>query len=192
MKLFWTGTDSLMLVDYSMRTFRKKVYWWLFRRLVGVMDYFIEGHYCDSELVAEHVKEFGTKKPIVVMADALLHTEKYPKEPHDRFTVLYYRPNGKDKKFTAWLYGLDIIDSLIRDERLSEVHFLEVNGQSNMRYVFPYTDFYVRPNRHDGASRLRQECEIQDIPYYWTQTNPNTEDAYNAIISAMGRSAYDI
>jgi len=181
MKWLWTGTDSLMLVDYSMRTFKKKVYWWFFRRFVRIGELFIQEHYCDSELIAQHVREFGTKKPVIVVEDVILHTEKYKKEPHELFTVLYYRPVWKDPKFTSWLYGLDIIDAIIKDKRMEDVKFLSVSGNSNMKYVYPYTDFYLRPNRHDGASRMRRECEIQEIPYYWTQSNPNIEDAIKAI-----------
>ena len=46
---------------------------------------------------------------------------------------------------------------------------------------YPFVDFYLRPNRHDGPSRIRMECDINDIPYYWTQKNPNKEDAINSI-----------
>jgi len=182
MKLFWTGTDSLMLVDYSMRTFRKKVYWWLFRRLIRIMDYFIQEHYCDSQFLAVHIEEFGTKRNIKVVPDRLKHTEPYPKEAHDGFTVLLYRPMGADKKFTSWLYGFDIMDEV--KERLPHVNFLEVHGGNDMKYVYPFVDFYLRPNRHDGASRMRRECDIQNIPYYWSRTNPSVGDAVKVIEDA--------
>ena len=183
MKLFWTGTDSLMLVDYSMRTFRKKVYWWIFRRLIRTMDHFIEAHYCDAENIADNLRKFGTQKPIRVMPDILLHTEVYPKEAHNKFNVLYYFPGTtKDKEFTKWLYGWDIFLK-VRKHFLptTDVNFIIIDGRADMKSVFPVTDFYIRPNRHDGASRLIRECEIQNIPYFRTKTNPDECDVIKAI-----------
>jgi len=171
MKLNWTGTDSLMLVDYSMRTFRKKVYWWIFRRLIRVMEYFIEGHLCDSELVFRNVVRFGTRKPIWTLLPKLTYTEKFPKKEHSTFTVLYYFPRGGDLKFTQWLYGWDIFKAVCR--AFPEFRYVVVEGDSDMEYIFPEVDFYLRPNRHDGSSRLRMECEIQEIPYYWSVQNPD-------------------
>jgi len=179
MKLFWTGTDSLMLVDYSMRRPIKRVYWWLFRRLIRIMDYFIEGHYCDAENVKDNVLTFGTSKWVTVMPDTLKYTEKFDKEAHDKFTVLYYFPKGGDRQFNEWLYGYDIF--LQVKERFPELNYIVADGSYCMRYVYPVVDFYLRPNRHDGASRMRQECEIQDIPYYWTKRDPGVEEAITKI-----------
>ena len=181
MKLYWTGTDSLMLVDYSMRRFRKKVYWWIFRRLIRVMDFFIQEHYCDAENVAENVRRFGTRKKIKVVPDKF-NTTKYNKIKHEGFNILYYFPISYDKEFTKWLYGYDLF--LKAEEYFSDDFFLVVHGSDDMSNVYPWIDFYLRPNRHDGASRMRQECEIQDIPYYWTQKDPNINDIIKAILDA--------
>lgn len=179
MKLFWTGTDSLMLINLSMRKLRKRPYWFVFRILIRIMDFFIEGHYCDSENVADNLKKFGTRKPIIVFHDMVNYPEKFEKIPHDTFNVIYYKPQKPDKDFTSWLYGLDIIEQV--KKRLPEVNFIELNGGSDMREIYPYADFMIRPNRHDGASRMRQECEINEIPYYWTKSNPNIDECVNAI-----------
>ena len=182
-KIFWTGTDSLMLIDYSMRRPRKRVYWWLFRRLIRIMDYFIEGHYCDSENIKDNVLTFGTRKWIKVAPDQLKYTEKFPKKEHPVFTILYYLPKGGDVGFRKWLYGYDIF--LQVQERFPNLNYIVVDGDDAMRYVYPCVDFYLRPNRHDGASRLRRECEIQDIPYYWTnnwrKAEPSAKDAIESI-----------
>ena len=185
MKFLWQGTDSLMLVDYSMRRWVKRPYWWLFRRFVRFFEFFVQEHYCDSENVADNLKRFGLKKPITVKLDYLLYTKVYKKESHSTFNVLYYFPVGGDKKFNKWLYGYDIFKE-VKDVLIGEnVQFILINGRSKMEYVFPYVDFYLRPNRHDGASRLRRECELQNIPYYWTcdwrKTPPSVDDAIKAI-----------
>ena len=181
MKLFFTGTDSLMLVDYSMRRFWKKPYWWLFRRLVRIIDFFVEGYICETENISDNLRRFGLKKNITIMLDQLKHTEVFPKEPHSAFNVLFYHPLGGDGEFKRWLYGFDIFKE-VKDALAGKgVQFIIIYGENDMRYVYPYVDFYLRPNRHDGASRLRRECEIQGIPYYWTQKDPSVEDAVKAI-----------
>jgi len=183
MKLYWTGTDSLMLVDYSMRRPLKRVYWWLFRRLIRIMDYFIQEHYCDSENVADNVRRFGTKKAVSVVPDALNHPEKMEKVKHETFTILYYFPEGGDVEFNKWLYGWDVFEEVERE--FPDLRFITVRGRNNMKYVYPFVDFYLRPNRHDGASRMRQECEIQEIPYYWTQKDPSAKDAIQQIYTQL-------
>ncbi len=187
MKLFWTGTDSLMLIDYSMRRFRKRPYWFLFRILVKGIDPFIECHYCDSEQVANNVKKFGTKKPVKVFHDKLKYNNKYPKKAHDKFNIIYYNPTAnvnsiKDVGFTRWLYGLDIIEE-IKEKMSADIEFIELDGTKDLKDVYPITDMLLRPNRHDGASRMRQECDIQNIPYYWTtkETDFVVDDVINYI-----------
>jgi len=143
------------------------------------MEYFIEAHYCDSENIKDNLLAFGTKKQIVVMPDKLKHIHKFDKERHDKFTILFYLPKRLDMDFCKWLYGYDIFLKI--KERLPDFHYLVVEGNSDMKYVYPFVDFYLRPNRHDGASRMRRECEIQDIPYYWTQKDPSVREAIKAI-----------
>ena len=53
-----------------------------------------------------------------------------------------------------------------------------------MEEVFPIIDLYIHPNRHDGYSRLIRECDIQNIPYYWTHENPN----YNQLKAKVAES----
>jgi len=183
MKLMLTGTDSLMLVDYSMRRPLKRVYWWFFRRFMRVAMYFIQEIYCDSENVADNVRRFGTKRAVSVVPDVLSYTEKMDKIKHDKFTILYYLPEGGDEEFNKWLYGYDVF--LEVESEFPNLKFIKVSGRNNMKYVYPFVDFYLRPNRHDGASRLRQECDIQDIPYYWTQKDPSARDAIQQIYMHM-------
>lgn len=181
MKLFWQGTDSLMLVDYSMRRWVKRPYWWLFRRFVRLSEFFVVEHYCDSVNIVQNLRRFNLKRPITVKPDHLLHTKFYNKKPHKSFNILYYCPMGGDVDFRKWLYGYDFFKEVQNALIEENVKFIFIDGRGDMEYIFPYVDFYLRPNRHDGASRLRQECELQNIPYYWTQKNPTVDGAIKEI-----------
>jgi len=184
MKLFWTGTDSLMLLDYSMRPFRKKVYWQLFRWFIKRFEIFVQEHYCDSQNIADNLRRFGLKRQIRVVPDRI-DERKYDKIPHKGFNVLYYFPYKGDKRFIEWLYGYDIF--LQVRERFPDLNYIIVDGTYDMSWIYPVTDFMIRCNRHDGASRIRQECDLNDIPYYWSQTDPDL----NKIIDAL-QEAYTI
>lgn len=167
MKLFWTGTDSLMLIDYGMRKAIKRPYWFVFRILIRILDFFIEGHYCDSKNIADNVKDFGTKKPVIVFKDKVNYPFKMQKIDHDSFNVIYYFPkNRTDVSFTRWLYGIDIVEEV--KKRLPDINFIELDGSVDMNCIYPVTDFCLRPNRHDGSSRMIQECAVNEIPYYHT------------------------
>ncbi len=179
MKLFWTGTDSLMLVDYSMRKWRKKPYWFVFRILIKLMDIFIECHYCVSLNVADNLRKFGTKKQIKILHDKIKYNKKFDKKRHKGFNIIYYYPINMDKTFIRWLYGIDIIEYL--KNRFPDINFIRLDGNKDMSKVYPITDFMVRPNRHDGHPRIVDECEIQDIPYYWSYEEPNM----NALIKII-------
>jgi len=188
MKLFWTGTDSLMLIDFSMRKITKRPYWLAFRGIVRLLDFFIEGHYCDSENVANNIRKFGTRKPIKILHDKVNYPKPYPKQKHEGFNVIYYNPKTrKDKEFTWWLYGIDIIETVKKS--IPYVNFIELDGSVEMSKIYPIANFLIRPNRHDGASRMRQECDINNIPYYWTYTNPNAEDCINSITNEYKRKS---
>ncbi len=183
MKLYWTGTDSLMLIDISKRSFRKKIVYLFFRLLIKLIDPLIQEHYCISQNIADNVKKFGTKKKIVIVDTILLHTKKYKKIPHNGFNILYYLPDNKmEQKFLEWLYGYDILLRTVRYFKYrKDIHFLICDGSQDMKELYPITDFYLRPNRHDGSCRIRQECEIQGIPYYWSASNPNFVDIIKKI-----------
>ena len=170
-----------------MRKIQKRPYWYVFRKLVRLLDLFIEGHYCDAENVADNLRKYGTRRPIEILHDKVNHPVKYNKISHDGFNVIYYNPIKRpDKNFTRWLYGLDVIEEVKR--QLPYVNFIELDGSFDMSKIFPITDFMIRPNRHDGASRLRQECDINDIPYYWTNANPNIYDCINSIKNCYDRT----
>ena len=179
MKLYWTGTDSLMLVDYSMRKLRKRPYWFLFRILVRILEKFIQGHLCVSDQVADHVRKFGTKLPIQIMQSKVLYSIPVKKINHKDFNILYYHPKNRDQEFIRWLYGIDIIEQL--EKVFPDAQFIKVDGSQNKNDIYQITDFLLRPNRHDGHSRMIMECEINKIPFYWTTQNPNIYEAEREI-----------
>lgn len=188
MFLYWTGTDSLMMVDLKMRKLRKRPYWWLYRFLIKLLDPFIQGHFCVSENVANNIRKFGTKKPITVKPKPILYQEPFPKQEHEGFNVLFYMIKGKkDDEFNHWLYGYD---TLLRVKaKLSDfknVHFIELHDDtSNMSKIYPIVDLYIRPNRHDGGSRMVRECELNNIPVFKTCSPYDIEMVTDEIVSLI-------
>lgn len=181
MKTLWTGTDSLMLLDLSKRKLTKRPYWILFRLFARIIDFFCQEHYADSQLIADNLHKFGMKKKVSIFKDRVQHCVKYPKREHLEFNILYYFPEGAmEYKFLAWLYGRDIYEQV--KEFFIGCNFIEVDGSKDMSTIYPVIDFYLRPNRHDGSSRIIQECEIQGIPYYHSNKNPDIEEIKRRII----------
>ena len=173
MKLSWTGTDVLMLNNRRKRKLLKRPYWIAFRLLVKFLDMtIIEGHLTNCELLEKELLEFGFKKNVEIQLTPLKHNEQYNKTPHETFNVLYYAPEQSNQKFYDWLYGLDLIRRLEK-QYSHPIQFISVDGKDAMERIYPLIDMYIRPNRHDGFSRMIRECEIQEIPYYWSQENPS-------------------
>ena len=173
MRLLWTGTDALMMIDISKRKLRKKPFWLVMRLVIKFLDWVhVEGHLTNATWIKEELQRFGLKKPIDIMMTPLKHTTAYPKKKHEGINVLYYKPPRGDLKWRDWLYGIDLIDRL-EEEYKGIVNFIVVDQTQDMAKVFPITDLYIRPNRHDGHSRLIRECDIQKIPYYWTHKDPD-------------------
>ena len=111
MRLFWTGTDALMMIDVSGRKLRKKPFWWVMRIIIKFLDMVhVEGHLTNAPWIKEELERFGLKRPIDIMLTPLKHTEAYPKKRHDGINVLYYKPPRADVKWRDWLYGIDLID----------------------------------------------------------------------------------
>jgi hypothetical protein len=153
-----------------MRTFRKKIYWWFFRRFIRISEIFIQSHAVISWNLADNLNEFKVRKAIEYIP-TVHSTVKYRKIKHKEFNVLYYIPKGGDRKFIEWLYGYDIF--LKVKKHYNHMNFIVVDGTYDMSKIYPITDFYIRCNRHDGPGRIRLECEVNNIPYYWSQKDPD-------------------
>ena len=149
---------------------------WIFAKIA---DLFIQKHLVVSWHLIEELAPLRLKKPIEVRDNPVLHSEKYPKQEHEEFNILYYRGITSNQVFMDWLYGYDIMQQLKKD--MPEITVIEINGKADMSIVFPHIDFYARPNRHDGCPRLTRECDIQDIPYYHSYSNPSLIDLKDAI-----------
>ncbi len=98
---------------------------------------------------------------------------------------MYYRAIGSNQRFKDWVYGYDIYMSL--KELMPELNYIETTGMQDMTKIYPIVDFYVRPNRHDGAPRMIMECETNDIPYYWSKENPDLNQIYDTLQKAQAK-----
>jgi len=98
--------------------------------------------------------------------------------------ILVYRPNGTMKRIDLdWLYGFDIIKQLIN--RHPEWHFLIADGTKDN--IWQDIDVLLRPNRHDGLSRMVLEAQALNIPVIWSYetgryVEPNIEDIERRLI----------
>ena len=188
MDLIWVGTDVLLMNEYpkgARYRYRLKIF--VFRILVKILDrYYINRNW----VVAEHLgKELKLKKPIMDIeiprsSPKYQHLQKYTKVKHEGFRVLYYFPKGKSMKFKRWLYGWDIYFK-VRHHFGDKVTWIIVDGSSNMAMVYPRIDFLLRCNRHDGMPMMVRECEINEIPYYWSKENPDIFEIIKSIEGSM-------
>ena len=181
MKAIWQGTDSLLLIRMPKQLMLLDKYYVLKLRLFArIVDKFVTQHYCCGELTRKNLKEFGMKKPLIDYRTPIDQSLKVSKIPHDTFNILYYFP--KRTKFREWLYGWDIF-SKVRShfETNDGIRFIIVSGKDDMKNVYPYIDLMIRPNRHDGFPRMVGECELNDIPYYWSNENPKILEIVNLI-----------
>ena len=169
MNLMWTGSDVLFLETYPPGTrflFRVKIF---FHRIaVRMIQPFLEVNYVVNERLKDKLEARGFRKMEVFdNKTRVLHATKYEKQQHEGFNVLYYIPVGKrNQKFIDWLYGWD----RLQEYRIKNPkhNIVMVHGDSDMSKIYPIIDFYYRPTRHDGMSRIILECKIQEIPFDWT------------------------
>ncbi len=177
---YYSGTDSLILVEFPPTKPYKYLYMIACRIRAKLLDLIVDEYQVDHEALIKDLRRFGIKGRIKVVSDPVQYTEPLRKKKHQGFNILFYYPGDRgNSKLWRWIYGYDIYLEL--KFQLPDVNFVVVNGKQDMNKVFPIIDFYLRPNRHDGASRLRQECDIQKIPYYWTQREPDINEARSAI-----------
>lgn len=185
MKLMWTGSDVLFATRLvGGKKFPTKItkypYFLGMTVFSKLADKFVEGHYVVSEHLKSELQPLKLRKPIKVLVDPPKSLTGVVRKPHKGFNILYYRPVGANQKFIDWVYGYDVATEA--SERLPDnCAISECNGNSNMDEVYPYVDFVIRPNRHDGNPRMVMECEQLGIPYYWSKENPNIEDVLNKL-----------
>ena len=172
------GSEARWLTE-TFPTDKRKIPYLLFVKLrAWILSPFIQEYWVDSDYLVQFIHKFKKNAKTRVVADTIKYSTKYPKIKHDGFNVMYYYPkNEYNKIYCQWVYGKDIIDRLISLH--PEYNWVKIDGSQDLSKEFPLIDVYIRPNRHDGASRLVQECTIQNIPVLHTQCNPQLEDFDN-------------
>lgn len=182
---FFQGTDSLFLIAWPPSKLYKRLYQVWIRLKTRLLNLIVNEYWADHEKIKQNLLDFGIIKPIQVRQDDLWYPKPFPKKSHRGFNVLYYYPGDRaNPKLWRWIYGYDIYQ-IIRNELKERVRWVVLNGSFDMSDIFPIIDFYLRPNRHDGSSRLRRECEINKIPYYWSQENPSILEALRQIEATL-------
>jgi len=182
MKLMWTGSDVLFCTRYPKHSKKSKyIYMFCLRIFARIADYFIEGHYVVSEHLRAELEPLKFKKPIKVQANPPIYTKPVKKIPHKVFNILYYRGLGSNQTFQDWVYGHDVMMLVMEIFEDDYIHLIEVNGINDMSKIYPFVDFMVRPNRHDGNPRMVMECEINEIPYYCSKSDPNPSEIIRMI-----------
>ena len=176
----WTGSDVLFATKFLKHSKKTKwVYMLGVRIFAKIADKFVEQHYVVSEHLISELKPLNLKKKIGILTDPPLYVKKFKKREHSGFNILYYCAKGSNKPFKDWVYGKDLVNDL-----LFAYNIIEVDGSQDMSKIYPIVDFYIRPNRHDGNPRMIMECEINDIPYYWSRENPNFNEMVRQIEKA--------
>jgi len=182
MDLYWTGTDVLFMNQYPKSLkFRFKVKIFFFRILVKILDkYYIERNWVVDNYLGQWLQ---LEKPVFEI-EPPINLQIYPKVKHETFNILYYFPKKKNRAFHEWLYGYDVYITL-KEYFGDRVNWIVVDGSQDMSAIYPVTDFYLRPNRHDGRPYMIRECVANDIPYYWSRENPSITDAKQHIFRTV-------
>lgn len=169
---WWLGSDvfCLMLCPPG----RGMLSIFLHRLFVVVSEPFFDEHWVDSQDLKDELKSIALideNKPILVEPHIGKNFKVFEKKKHDGINIAYYHPRT-NTRYQCWLYGVDIVEKL--RARYSELNWIRLDGTADMSKILPILDIYIRPNRHDGRSRLKEECRLNQIPVIWTnQLNPN-------------------
>ena len=161
---WWMGTDALTLVKNppGNRIWHLKL---IFYRLKWrILMRFFDEHWVTEKHLGEYLKKYRVKE-VKIKHDEYKYG-KMKKKKHTGFNILYYCPtkpvNLGGMKYIHWLYGYDVFLEL--EKNLTGFNFIHISGDSDMSKVYPLTDIYIRPNRHDGYARMIDECEANNIP----------------------------
>lgn len=169
---YWQGTDALTLVMmppgkfvWRFRIWGRRLFWRLLWERFG---HIVCAENEDAPIV-KNLEKFGiSRKKMILLTPPVKHPKRFRKKKHEGINILFYWTpgDGSNIKFKKWIYGYDILEELKKE--YPTINFIVVNGGQNMSEIFPITDMYIRPTRHDGFPRLIQECRINKIPYFWS------------------------
>jgi len=178
----WTGSDALFATRIlGGRKFPTKRSKWLY--FIGmtvfakIADLFVQNHVVVSERLEKNLKPLRLKKKFEVLVDPPKEFDDIKQSHRGVVNILYYRSIGSNQKFKNWVYGYDIYKRIKDDLEGNDIRFIEVNGGADLSEIYPYIDFYLRPNRSDGFPRMIMECTSLRIPFYWSCEEPDVDTA---------------
>jgi hypothetical protein len=182
----WYGTDALKLsiippgkFTWRFRIYAERIFWKL-------LDPFISQHWVVHPNMIRHLEKIGIDKnkiSVKLVSTKCTYCRCCKKIKHPEFNIAYYYPGDRgNPKFKRWVYGMDIVEELLK--RLPSLNWIYLNGTQDMCDIFPILDMYIRPSRHDGMARLIVECEMTKTPYYW---NPEFKHDIDSIEEKIKR-----
>ena len=186
----WLGTDALTLVENPPTD---TILWWIkliaYRWKWKILHRFFDMHWIVHERLRQHLLDFGIKnEKISVKIDPPIYPDIYAKKLHVGFVIMYYHPVPAclgGETYIRWKYGIDYIaNTLEHFYNNKNIHFIKIDGKQNMAKVYPIIDYMLRPSHHDGMPRMNLECEINDIPYYYSE---NGQPCMNEIIADINK-----
>ena len=194
---WWFGSDSLCLVEYPPGNKIWHIKLFFYRLKWKICSQFFDVHWVVNKNLIEHLIKFGIpKEKIEVQVDKPNYPKPVRKIAHDGFNILYYMPikphNLGGMKFIKWTYGYDIYlnlkiyfgieDNMLSGTRHRGIKFIWVDGNYDMSSIYPTVDLYIRPTRHDGEPRMLMECDINSIPYIYSEDGkPDLQTFINRI-----------
>ena len=192
-KYFWTGSDVLfatrLLGGKKFPTKKSKYFYFAACTLIAkIMDFFVYEHCVVSEHLKHELKPLKLKKRIHVMIDPPADMTGVKLKPHKGFNILFRRGYGSNQKFYDWVYGYDIYQAV--KKVITDVNWIEVGewNWTDMKEIYPIVDFYLRPNRHEGHSRMIDECKMLGIPYFHTTEELELIESGNSVVDAAIRA----
>lgn len=174
----WIGSDVLLLRMFppgrgKFSVLKHRVKTWL-------TEPFIDQHWIYGEQLFKEFKQvWSGRKASLRLCRAPI--ESVVKVPYEGVSIAYYHP--KDDVFSRWVYGIDLIELLIK--RFPRVNWVKLDGTLNPKYFFQFLTGYLRPSRSDGLPRLLMECRENSIPTYWSENRKPNLDEMSKFVESL-------
>lgn len=175
---WWIGSDVLLLRMFppgrgKFSVLRHRLKTWL-------TEPFIDEHWIYGEQLFKEFKQVrNSRKASLRLCRAPI--ESVVKVPHEGVSIAYYQP--KDDVFSRWVYGIDLIEILVK--RYPQVSWIKLDGTLNPKYFFQSLSGYLRPSRSDGHPRLIAECRENSIPTYWSENRQPNIDEMSKFVESL-------